>query len=1057
MKNKRGVSRHKLVAGLTAAALALGGSVVALGVTAPAANAAIVPCTVNFVIEQDITYSFSPQNLADTKAQLQGAVGSLEGMGIPVKAGVSSFGMYGNTPGAPKLLNQDIGTPAGNKALRDRIATYNFSSASNATSWQEGLRDAFNNAQIQGAKNIIFVTDGVPNMYTNAQWQWVNNGTAYDPAAGAAAKVVADQIRAAGITLSVVFVRSNQPNLHGLDDPVSPTPASTVTTAMQNIQPGWTIDKALSIGGLAKHIRDNAMTTCTAGVSLSMTHSGADYVDANKNNNVDTGDTVAFTFKVTNTGNTPLKNLVITDPKLAAAGVTIANGGKIANIAVNGSATLKSTPYKLTLADTDAGQFVSSASVTGTSPIKTVSASDGDTVPTKQAPAITLVKSHVSADVVDKNRNGKDDAGDTVAFTFVATNTGNVTLDNVVVTDPKLAAAGVALGNAGKIANLAPRAKGTIKSNPYTLKQADVEAGKFDNTATVSATSPKDVKVTGTDTDTVPADQAPAVKLAVSHGSADVVDKNGNGKTDAGDTAVFTYTATNTGNLVLSSVKATDAKLAAAGVTLVNGGKIANLAPGAKGSVKSNPYTLKQADVDAGTFTATGSVVGTSVKGNVTATGTDTVTMTQTAAIALMKSHSAADVVDVNADNRTDPGDTIVFTYVATNTGTVTLTNVTVSDATLAAAGVKLVNDGKMGNLAGGATATIKSQPYTLTRADADAGKFTSTGSVVGASVKGNVTATSTSSVTVQQLPKFNVVFDGNAQMGVVTGAMASIVVEYGCTTCLLPANGFTKSTGAPELIDHDVETAEVMSTFLGWSLDRMSRTGDIADRAVAGTLSRTDGATVRLYAIWDDAPRFIITSYPDRFFGLQQAKTGAITEAELLRTVKATDKETNPLAHKTSAQVQSSGSDVGVTLFDYDAGDFTSLTDSGVVSVTYKVKDELAHVAFLRIRVTVSDDAPLAQDATTYLRGISPQYASKGTGDGGLSADSLWKSDPTRKAALERALSGSSATTYCLGADAIGGLREQLRDPDKGMGNSKTPDGLETAVGVLRASGTCP
>ena len=304
---------------------------------------------------------------------------------------------------------------------------------------------------------------------------------------------------------------------------------------------------------------------------------------------------------------------------------------------------------------------------------------------------------------------------------------------------------------------------------------------------------------------------------------------------------------------------------------------------------------------------------------------------------------------------------------------------------------------------------------------------------------------------------RFNVVFNGNAQMGTITGAMASIWVDSGCTACLLPANGFTKTTGAPELIDHDGETAEVNSTFLGWSLDPLSRTGDIADRAVAGNLSLTDGATVRLYAIWDDAPRFIVTSYPDRFFGLNQAKAGAITEAELLRTVKATDKETNPLAPKTSAQVLSSGSDVGVTLFDYAASDFTSMTASGVVTATYKVKDELAHVAFLRIRVTVSDDGPVAQDATTYLRGISPGFASKGPGAGGLSADSLWKTDPTRVSALDRALSGTSATTYCLGTDAITDLRTLLRDPAKGLGNSKAPDGLATSVGILRATGACP
>ena len=323
-----------------------------------------------------------------------------------------------------------------------------------------------------------------------------------------------------------------------------------------------------------------------------------------------------------------------------------------------------------------------------------------------------------------------------------------------------------------------------------------------------------------------------------------------------------------------------------------------------------------------------------------------------------------------------------------------------------------------------------------------------------GTQVTSSTAATADITVYARWRPaRFNVVFDGNAQTGTVTGTTPSMMVDSGCTDCFLSANGFVKTTGAPELIDHEGETAEVNSTFLGWSLEPLSRTGDIADRAVAGNLSVTDGATVRLYAIWDDAPRFIVTDYPDRFFSLGQAQAGAITEAELLSTVKATDKETIPLELKTSAQVQSSGSDVGVTVFDYEAGDFTSLTDSAVVTVTYKVKDEAQHVAFLRIRVTVSDEAPLTQSEVQYIRGISPQFADEAEAAGGLSEQSLWKTDPTRQAALSKALEGSSGTTYCLDAGAISELRSLLA---QGLGNSQTSDGLAASKGVLHEKGTC-
>lgn len=263
-----------------------------------------------------------------------------------------------------------------------------------------------------------------------------------------------------------------------------------------------------------------------------------------------------------------------------------------------------------------------------------------------------------------------------------------------------------------------------------------------------------------------------------------------------------------------------------------------------------------------------------------------------------------------------------------------------------------------------------------------------STAKTGGTAITASTLATANITAYAQWRPaKFNVVFYGNAQTGVVTGSTASMMVDSGCTSCLLTANGFKKTTGAPVLVEEgNDEKTEVNSTFLGWSLDPQSKTGEIAERAVAGNLSYTDGATVKLYAIWDDAPRFIIESYPNRYFSLDQATSGYVTEAELLSTVKASDKETVPLLNKTSEQVASSGNDIGVTLYDYAASDYTGMRDTGVVSATYKVKDKVGNVAFLRIRVTVSNGDAVAPEAQTFLRGIAPEFANKSAVDGGLS-----------------------------------------------------------------------
>jgi uncharacterized repeat protein (TIGR02543 family) len=292
------------------------------------------------------------------------------------------------------------------------------------------------------------------------------------------------------------------------------------------------------------------------------------------------------------------------------------------------------------------------------------------------------------------------------------------------------------------------------------------------------------------------------------------------------------------------------------------------------------------------------------------------------------------------------------------------------------------------------------------------------------------------------QAKQFTVAFLPNAQGGTVTGEMGSTTFDVGCTACRLPANTYQKTTGAKAFIDEDGgETTELNSVFLGWSTDPDARAATIADRAQAGALST--GNRVELYAIWDDAPQFLYKEFPNRFFTLDQAREGDITEEELLSTVRAFDRETTPLDRKTAQDVADTGSDVGVTLFDYNASDFTDMTADATVSLTYKLKDEAQSVAFMRIRVTVSSGNP--EPEADYVRGISSQYLDKPPAEGGLADDSGWRTDPTRRTALTTALTGTDATCYQLDSDALAGIRDHIAD--SGFGNSEDPDALAHAA----------
>ncbi|MDY0392890.1 MAG: THxN family PEP-CTERM protein, partial [Candidatus Bipolaricaulis sp.] len=87
-------------------------------------------------------------------------------------------------------------------------------------------------------------------------------------------------------------------------------------------------------------------------------------------------------------------------------------------------------------------------------------------------PSIDLVKTGT----LNVGSNGRADAGDTISYMFAVTNTGNVALTNVEVTDPKVEVTG------GPIASLAPGATNTTTfTGSYVLTQADINAGTFTN------------------------------------------------------------------------------------------------------------------------------------------------------------------------------------------------------------------------------------------------------------------------------------------------------------------------------------------------------------------------------------------------------------------------------------------------------------------------------------------------------------------------------------------------------------------------------------------------
>jgi uncharacterized repeat protein (TIGR01451 family) len=104
--------------------------------------------------------------------------------------------------------------------------------------------------------------------------------------------------------------------------------------------------------------------------------------------------------------------------------------------------------------------------------------------PLTQTPSIALIK---TGTFKDNAPLGVTNPGDQITYVFAVTNTGNVTLTNVTVTDPL---PGIVISG-NPIASLAPGAtNSTTITGIYTITQADINAGGVTNQALAAGTPP---------------------------------------------------------------------------------------------------------------------------------------------------------------------------------------------------------------------------------------------------------------------------------------------------------------------------------------------------------------------------------------------------------------------------------------------------------------------------------------------------------------------------------------------------------------------------------------
>ncbi|MFH6996225.1 gliding motility-associated C-terminal domain-containing protein, partial [Flavobacterium sp. FlaQc-48] len=225
------------------------------------------------------------------------------------------------------------------------------------------------------------------------------------------------------------------------------------------------------------------------------------FVDSNGNGITNVGDRVEYTFVVTNTGNTTLTHITVTDDN------AVVTGGPLASLGVGAiDATTFKAVHLITQADIDAALVYNLAIIAATpSSGPDITETSTDPVPCTACPvdpacpdctitpltpvsSIAIIKKAV---FTDENKDGYTQVGETIKYSFEIKNTGQTSLTNVIVTDNL---AGLVLS--GSPVNLAVgEVNNTSFTGVYTITQADINAGSVANQAMVEATTPSGAKV----------------------------------------------------------------------------------------------------------------------------------------------------------------------------------------------------------------------------------------------------------------------------------------------------------------------------------------------------------------------------------------------------------------------------------------------------------------------------------------------------------------------------------------------------------------------------------
>ena len=461
------------------------------------------------------------------------------------------------------------------------------------------------------------------------------------------------------VTVSNLSITDDSFGLPVACPPVSLAPGTTVTcnaTSTHIVTAGEVIAGEVTNTATAS-VDFNTATytdsdTLVIPLSVQLVKSLNYYVDQDTSGTVTLGDDLWYQFDVTNIGTLTLNNISVTDDTF---GISVTC---LPTTLLPGASTTctADTAHTITLAEANNGNVQNQATVTGDPPASpTVRDSSIIDTPVIQNAALSISK--------NASLPTYDAPGQIIDYTFLVSNTGNVTISGpITVDDDKTTNEFCPAGN------IDPGNSITCTAS-HTITQLDLDSGSVTNTAYATGTGPGGNPVASAPvTISVPAIQTPAiqiVKVMASYGDLDA-----SNSITLGDALWYRFTVTNAGNVTLNPVSVTDNSFSIP-VTCPQ----TSLAPGASMlCVADTEHTITLSEANAGQVSNTATASGVHNGTPYATSDTITTPVTQNPAFTLLK---VADAASVSA-----PG-TVNYTISIDNTGNISLTGASISDPLL--------------------------------------------------------------------------------------------------------------------------------------------------------------------------------------------------------------------------------------------------------------------------------------------------------------------------------------------------------------------------------------